>query len=350
MRFQAPFATMRVLSVKQPFAQLIARGVKRYEVRTWGTAYRGRIAVHASAAVPAFQLIFDAERDPRLGRAFSFQGWKDRDALLRLPRSAIVATADLVNVLRGNELKEAADLVGELEGSEYLWELADVVEIEPLAGVTGKQNLWTLSEEVAAAVREAEASARASAAANPPPGTEQSRRALERLDASEAFWQDVRQGLPRPRIVPERKQPRKFKWPAFESLFSRMLARYLATHRVRDGAEGKEVHVDHRLEGMRLAFGAREWVPEREFEVRLRAYLERFGDYGADAVDADEWADVQLGVEDFEALDAFRGLDRFFEFEHGIGKAIVDGCEEQPRHKGRLRPWAGNELRLDDEE
>jgi hypothetical protein len=341
---------MRVLSVPQPFAHLIARREKRYEVRTWGTAYRGRIAIHASAAVPAFQLIFDAERDPKLRRAFDFQGWKDRDALLRLPRSAIVATADLVNVLRGNELNDAADLVGELEGSEYLWELADVVEIEPVAGVTGKQNLWTLPEEVAAAVREAEASARAFAAANPRPEAEHSRSVLARLDANEAFWQDMRQGLPRPRIVPERKQPRKFKWPAFESLFGRMLARYLATHRVRDGREGKEVHVDHRLEGMRLAFGTREWVPEREFEARLRAYLERFGDYGADAVDADEWADVQLGVEDYEALDAFRGLDKFFELEGGKGEAIVDGYEEQPRHEGRLRPWLGDELQLDDEE
>jgi hypothetical protein len=41
---------MRMLSIQQPFAQLLVRGIKRFELRPWGTDYRGRIAIYASAA------------------------------------------------------------------------------------------------------------------------------------------------------------------------------------------------------------------------------------------------------------------------------------------------------------
>lgn len=39
---------MRALSLIEPWASLVARGLKRFETRSWGTAYRGPIAIHAS--------------------------------------------------------------------------------------------------------------------------------------------------------------------------------------------------------------------------------------------------------------------------------------------------------------
>lgn len=39
---------MKGLSVRQPWAHMIVRGSKRIENRTWGTEYRGEIAIHAS--------------------------------------------------------------------------------------------------------------------------------------------------------------------------------------------------------------------------------------------------------------------------------------------------------------
>ena len=38
---------MKVLTVCQPYAELIARGVKRVENRTWWTSFRGPLAIHA---------------------------------------------------------------------------------------------------------------------------------------------------------------------------------------------------------------------------------------------------------------------------------------------------------------
>lgn len=39
---------MRALSLYQPWASLIAHGVKRVETRTWLTKYRGDVAIHAT--------------------------------------------------------------------------------------------------------------------------------------------------------------------------------------------------------------------------------------------------------------------------------------------------------------
>ena len=49
---------MKALSVKQPWAELIALGAKPIEVRTWRTDYRGPLAIVASTA-PATDAMHD---------------------------------------------------------------------------------------------------------------------------------------------------------------------------------------------------------------------------------------------------------------------------------------------------
>ncbi len=41
---------MKALSVRQPWASLIIRGIKRVENRRWRTPYRGRLLIHAAAS------------------------------------------------------------------------------------------------------------------------------------------------------------------------------------------------------------------------------------------------------------------------------------------------------------
>lgn len=38
---------MKTITIKQPWATLIAKGYKEYEFRTWKTKYRGEILIHA---------------------------------------------------------------------------------------------------------------------------------------------------------------------------------------------------------------------------------------------------------------------------------------------------------------
>lgn len=42
---------MKALTIKQPWADAIVYGIKRVENRTWGTRYRGALAIHAGKAV-----------------------------------------------------------------------------------------------------------------------------------------------------------------------------------------------------------------------------------------------------------------------------------------------------------
>lgn len=42
---------MKVITIKQPWATLIAEGYKEYEFRTWKTKYRGDILIHAGKGI-----------------------------------------------------------------------------------------------------------------------------------------------------------------------------------------------------------------------------------------------------------------------------------------------------------
>ena len=42
---------MKVITIKQPFATLIAEGLKEYEFRTWKTKFRGDILIHAGKGI-----------------------------------------------------------------------------------------------------------------------------------------------------------------------------------------------------------------------------------------------------------------------------------------------------------
>ena len=43
--------TMKVLTIKQPWASLIINSYKKYEFRSWKTNYRGKILIHAGKSL-----------------------------------------------------------------------------------------------------------------------------------------------------------------------------------------------------------------------------------------------------------------------------------------------------------
>lgn len=89
---------IRLLSLWQPWATLVALGLKQYETRHWATAYRGRIAIHATKTQPVcvgdeLSRIWDeSKHDSRFINALP------KDSLgfrLPFPQGAIVAVVDL---------------------------------------------------------------------------------------------------------------------------------------------------------------------------------------------------------------------------------------------------------------
>lgn len=92
---------MKALSLWQPWATLVAIGAKRIETRSWGTTYRGPLAIHAAQRWSADQEAMTEE--PPIRRALTARGYHPR--LIRdryeswgelLPRGRLVAVCTLV--------------------------------------------------------------------------------------------------------------------------------------------------------------------------------------------------------------------------------------------------------------
>ncbi|HVT37497.1 MAG TPA: ASCH domain-containing protein [Gemmatimonadaceae bacterium] len=298
---------MRVLSVQQPFATLIVRGVKRVEVRSWETDYRGRIAIHASAAVPPHEIQRQWYDDRAMGRSFADQGWLDREDLKALPRSAIVGTVELAGVDTGgwdparsakdrlfsfnpitdiHELIERDPHTGEsrrvrsplqplaatFKPSDFLWALRQAVEIEPIMEVSGRLNLWNLNEELSRRVAEREEKAQAGVWR--PPQADRKRRA-ESLKQWRERWLSALELDVRAieESVRQKREARSLEFTGdVERRFQETLARYLAENGVEQGVGAGHVRLDRRL---RRVFDGRKTVPRAELELELRRYVKR---------------------------------------------------------------------------
>ena len=72
---------MKVITIKQPWATLIAKGYKEYEFRTWKTKYRGDILIHAGKGT-------DKEAMTRF-----------KDLKLEYPKGCIIAKAKITDCI-----------------------------------------------------------------------------------------------------------------------------------------------------------------------------------------------------------------------------------------------------------
>ncbi len=134
---------MKTLTVIQPFAHLIATGVKRVENRTWPTGYRGLLAIHAGKARR-----YGADRVDDLARE-----WFDLDPA-HLAFGAVVAVAELVDCVRlvGDAIEGPTPEWSQrkypwLDAHEHregpvCWVLANVRRLAVPVVVTGAQGLW----------------------------------------------------------------------------------------------------------------------------------------------------------------------------------------------------------------
>jgi hypothetical protein len=149
--------SIRVLSVKQPWATLIVRGVKRFEARTWPPKWRGRIAIHASSTTIAKRAWQELVANSDVRGALAASGLHDLADVQALPRSAIVGAvtvsdARIVINLLPDECTDLDCALSSAWPPDILWRLTDPVEMAPINGIDGKLNLWTLDGPQAAEV------------------------------------------------------------------------------------------------------------------------------------------------------------------------------------------------------
>lgn len=133
---------MKALSVRQPWAWLIAHGVKTVENRTWATNFRGRFYIHASA-----KFDIPSEKYAKFRRDLE-KGARDAGIDLVMPASpaefetgGIVGAADLVDCV--TECDDEYDQAWHIPGN-YAF-LLDNAEVLPFRPMKGKLNFFEVS-------------------------------------------------------------------------------------------------------------------------------------------------------------------------------------------------------------
>ena len=144
---------MRVLTVRQPWAQAIASGRKRIEVRSWRTAWRGPLLIHAAARRPRLADICPASTAGALA-ATKRRRRSEADGWDVWPCGVLVAIVRLRDCRRlepddGPALdlpwwpeiwsRHGAQLAAEL----WAWELdCAAMAVPPLIPLRGRLGLW----------------------------------------------------------------------------------------------------------------------------------------------------------------------------------------------------------------
>lgn len=144
---------MRVITVIQPWATLIAIGAKRFETRPRRTHVRGPLAIHAGKKVD----VEACNREP-IKSALAAHGYTADN----LPTGAIVATSELEecweisrclrgdvvlekdggNTMREDPIGKREEAFGWYDDGRHAWELADVQLLAKPIPAKGQQGFW----------------------------------------------------------------------------------------------------------------------------------------------------------------------------------------------------------------
>lgn len=124
---------MKVITIKQPFATLIAEGLKEYEFRTWQTKYRGELLIHAGKGI-----------DKKAMKKFAQYN-------LDYPSGCIIAKVNLSDCIKIEEEARKmlekknplvySSIIEHTEWDGYGFKLDHVTKITPIP-VNGKLSLW----------------------------------------------------------------------------------------------------------------------------------------------------------------------------------------------------------------
>lgn len=166
-------ADMKILTLTQPWATLVAVGAKRIETRSWRTDYRGPIAIHAAktlngifrGAGPA-DLAAIVRREPFASALAPLTRDADEEERLfglptrvvSLPMGQIIAVVDLVDVVSTADSPRWLSHVqsdprerdfGDYSPGRYAWLLENVRPLPVPYEIRGERGLQTLDPRVA---------------------------------------------------------------------------------------------------------------------------------------------------------------------------------------------------------
>jgi hypothetical protein len=155
-------ADIKCITLTQPFATLVALGVKKTETRSWRTWHRGRLLIHAARAFPGWARDL-CNREP-FATVLLEAGYVAADPGLvdprLLPLGKILAVCNLRHCVRigtpGIDLPppEPERSFGDYTPGRYAWMLSDARPLPKPIAATGSMRLWVPDEDVLALLPE----------------------------------------------------------------------------------------------------------------------------------------------------------------------------------------------------
>lgn len=138
---------MKVLSLSQPWATLVAIGAKTIETRSWPTRYRGPLAIHAAKGFPAWAKEYCRDSDFIDALELAYPDTHIDHIIKALPLGAIVATCTLDDCFLFAHESVAA--IGEPERSfgnydfgRYGFRLGNIRQLDAPIPARGALGLW----------------------------------------------------------------------------------------------------------------------------------------------------------------------------------------------------------------
>ena len=132
---------MKALTIWQPYASLIAKGLKEYETRGFKTRYRGPLLIH-SGQRPMRWVLNHSDEDA-LDVAIEAFGMEQ---LMKLPVGVAICVVDLVDCVEMTpefiaQQSQTELATGDWMPGRFAWKLENPRPLDPVE-LLGKQGIW----------------------------------------------------------------------------------------------------------------------------------------------------------------------------------------------------------------
>jgi activating signal cointegrator 1 len=139
---------MRALSLSQPWASLLVLGHKRLETRSWQTAHRGLLAIHAARTFSLTARLL-CRHEP-IGSLLRRAGI---DSAEQLPRGVVLGTARLVECVRVEELGDVPETerpLGDFSPGRWVWRFVEAAPLTVPVLARGRLGVFELPDSLLA--------------------------------------------------------------------------------------------------------------------------------------------------------------------------------------------------------
>ncbi len=142
-RPQDTITQIKAISLHQPWASLIAMGLKKFETRSWPTNYRGKLVICAALKNTKQQQSNYEDLASSFGLDLTVHPWSS------LPLGMAIAVCDLTECIEmTSEFIEAQSevelLCGHWEPGRFAWKLENLHPFSEPMPIKGKQGLWKI--------------------------------------------------------------------------------------------------------------------------------------------------------------------------------------------------------------